>query len=255
MNEFINQQLLELNSISKVVANHTLLNQIHFSINSNERVALLGPSGSGKSTLAKIIKGYQSWSSGMIRYQSMHVKDAADLLKNGDIQLVFQNPFESLSPKYKILNLLTEPLCLYKGWRKVDALAWVQEQFDCLKIPNTILSKYPHELSGGEKQKIALLRAISLKPKLLICDEVLSALDILSQKQVLMLLRGLADDSGMSLIFITHDISVIEFICQRAVVLYEGNIVESESIEKILLSPMHEFTKQSKEALCWLNQC
>ncbi len=252
MNES-NAPLLELNSISKVAGNRTLLNQIQLKVNPSDRIALLGPSGSGKSTLAKIIKGYQSCTSGEIMYQSKPVRAATDLLNNSDIQLVFQNPYESLSPKYTILNLLIEPLCLYRGWIKASALAWVQEQFHYLKIPNALLSHYPHELSGGEKQKIALLRAISVKPKLLICDEILSALDATSQEQVLNLLRALTNDLGMSLIFITHDISVIEFICERAVVLYEGMIVESESIEKILTAPMHEFTRQSKEALHWLN--
>lgn len=249
--------LVEINNLSKSVSSKKgsklILDNICLSISSNTKLAVVGPSGSGKTSLAKVIKGYFSKSSGCVSFNGQVINSSSHLLANTKIQLVFQDPDQSLTPKRIISNSIIEYLCKYKGLSKASALTKLSSIANELKIVPSQLNKYPNELSGGEKQRVALIRALLAEPEILICDEILSALDQPLQEDVLNLLMDYQRKSSFALVFISHDLSMLTKFFDQAIIIDNARIVDRGSLKDLINNPSSHFMKKSTEALSWLS--
>ncbi len=242
----MNEPDLDLKNISKYFkcrsGSFSILNSINLKIYPNQTLALVGPSGSGKTTLARIVAKLAKPSTGELIY-------APVANYRGAIQLVFQNPFESLTPHMTISNILLDS---YSRLEKEQVLLELNELFDRLKLDRGHLNAYPHELSGGEAQRVALVRALLNKPKLLICDEILSAIDTVLQKEILDLLKELQLKLGFSILWITHDLITAHYFSREIAVLYKGEIVETITSENLFTNAKHPYTKELIKAVHWI---
>lgn len=220
------------------------VDQVSFHIGRAETLGLVGESGSGKSTIGRAILGLTPIESGEILLdgQLLSYRRKSDLRKlRSALQVVFQDPFQSLNPRMTIRQILQEPVQILRGRRAEDkALAEVLDQ---VKLPQSALDRYPREFSGGQRQRIGIARALMLKPRLIICDEAVSALDVSIQAQIVNLLMDLQRDLGLSLLFITHELSVVQRISQRIIALYCGKIVESGEAAALCQRPIHPYTQ------------
>lgn len=230
-----------------------ILSDINLDIDINSAIALVGPSGSGKTTLAKIIKGYVGQTQGSILIEGYEL-DAVDRVKDPRIQLVFQNPYESFTPHKTLLELLYEYLFRYRKLSHIEAYKEIEQLCDGLKIFPNHLKSYPHDLSGGELQRIALLRALLAHPKLLICDEILSALDASIKADILDLLFFYQRHRKMSILFITHDLSLVNTQFDRLAVIEEGQLTVWDNTKNVLSSQDNTFIQTSLEAYHWLSK-
>ncbi|MFH1644957.1 MAG: dipeptide/oligopeptide/nickel ABC transporter ATP-binding protein [Candidatus Omnitrophota bacterium] len=212
--------MIEVVDVKKSFKDIEVLKGFSFEINYGESVGIVGSSGCGKTTLAKIIARLVKPSSGKVLYRGYDIfKLKAMALKKfrQKVQIVFQDPFASLDPKMRILNTLHEPFIVHKHIRKNKRLKKIRELLKKVGLSYDILSKYPHELSGGERQRVNIARALSVEPKLLICDEPISSLDLPIQAKVLKLLAKLKKEENLALLFISHDPQVIELISDRVI--------------------------------------
>ncbi len=220
------------------------VDDVSFEIRKGETLGLVGESGSGKSTIGRAILGLAQMSAGelLLRGQKLNLKKRSDSRKlRAAVQVVFQDPFQSLNPRMTIRQILQEPLQVQ---RKPQAThAELEAVLDQVKLPHAALDRYPREFSGGQRQRIGIARALMLKPELLICDEAVSALDVSIQAQIVNLLMDLQADLGLSLLFITHELSVVQRISQRVIALYCGKIVEAGDSRSICQDPQHPYTK------------
>lgn len=222
------------------------VNNVTFSINKGETVALVGESGSGKSTLARSILGLETLNGGEILFKGknlsvMNAKQEKEIRKN--MQIVFQDPLGSVNPRKTIENIISEPLISYR-YPKNEIKNRVIELLDIVGLDNNSLYKYPHQFSGGQLQRIGIARSIALNPEFLILDEPTSALDVSVQARILKLLKELQDRLGLTYLFITHDLNVVEAFAERVLVMRKGEIVEAGDLEQIFKSPKHEYTKR-----------
>ncbi|HIF9518172.1 TPA: ATP-binding cassette domain-containing protein [Photobacterium damselae] len=221
-------------------------------VNAGETLGLVGESGCGKSTLGRaLLKLYQP-SRGEIFFQGQNitqfsVKKMRPLRK--EMQIVFQDPMESLNPRHTVGMILEEPFIIHKLGTKAERQIWVDELLVKVGLPISAKDRYPHEFSGGQRQRIGIARAIALKPKLLICDESVSALDVSVQAQILNLLLQLQQEMNLAMIFISHDLSVVKHISDRVAVMYFGKIVETGPTEQVFLHPKASYTKQLLAAI------
>lgn len=222
------------------------VDDVSIDIYDGETLGVVGESGCGKSTLARTILKLEKPRAGSILLNgkdvlAMHGAQLKAFRRS--VQVVFQNPHASLNPRHNILEILTEAMLAYglttKERRKADATALL----DDVGMPPDVLDRYPHEFSGGQRQRISIARALSLDPKLLICDEAVSALDLSVRAQVLNLLEELRQKRKLSYLFITHDIGVVEHISDRIAVMYLGRIVESGPTSTVLNTPAHPYTR------------
>ena len=238
------QPLLEIRNLSLSIHGAAILKHVSLTVNPGETVAVIGESGAGKSTAAKLLAGLIRPESGRIslfgeRIDHMRRMPAA-LRKR--CQIVFQNPFGALNPRLTIETALLEPLELMKI--KGDRRSTVVEALSSVNLPEAYLSRYPHELSGGERQRVSIARGLLSRPDLLICDEVVSALDPTVQVQVLQTLRRLQEERGFAMFFISHDLEIIRSISTRVAVIYHGALVEYGSAEEVLDHPQHPYTQR-----------
>jgi len=226
------------------------LKDITFDMQEGEILTVIGESGSGKSTLALIIAGLLNPDSGKVIFKG---KDLLALYKNDPtmrrkIQIIFQDPYNTLNPRFRVYDTLSEPLLIHKLIPRRKIRNKVEEILGMVGLSPDYLYKYPHQLSGGERQRVAIARAMILEPELLICDEPTSNLDLSIQAQILNLLLKIKKERKLSLLFITHDISIAGFISDRIIVLYKGKIIEEGSKEEVLNSPRQEYTRTLIEA-------
>ena len=223
-----------------------VLHEVSLEVGAGECVGLVGESGSGKSTLGKAILGLVPVTSGTITFDGQditHLKRRARRALAADIQVVFQDPYGSLNPMLTIGEILTEPLST-AGIGTSDARRAVGEMLDRVSLPANVLDRYPSEFSGGQRQRIAIARALVRKPRLIICDEPVSALDLTTQATVLELLIELQRDTGVSYLFVSHDLGVVRSICHRVAVMYRGNLVEVGESEEITRAPEHPYSQR-----------
>lgn len=247
--------LLKLKDLSRFdnQAKRFLVSKINLEVLNGERIALVGPSGSGKTTLGRLIKGYSSFTEGTIEYCGLS-KSSKELLHDKSIQLVFQNPYESFTPHRRVLDLLQEYLIKYQKLSLAKANDAINYYCKSLNVYPSQLKTLPHQLSGGELQRIALMRALLAKPKLLICDEILSALDYPLRLEVLELLLDYQKKMDLTILFITHDLASIARTFNKLIVLKEGRIVEMGNTKEIISLKRDPFVEQSFDALEWLSK-
>ena len=211
-----------------------------------ETLGLVGESGCGKSTLGKAAVRLLKPTSGTIHFGRTEITRTSQralrpLRRN--FQMIFQDPAESLDPRMSVRSIIEEPYIIHRIGNRAERLKWVDELLDRVGLPSSAAERYPFEFSGGQRQRIGIARSLALKPKLIVCDEPVSALDVSIQSQILNLLVELQKDFGLSYLFIAHDLSVVKHISDRVAVMYLGKIVEVAPAETIYRDPRHAYTK------------
>lgn len=224
------------------------IDDITFDINSGEILGIVGESGCGKSSLAKALVGLNLITAGEVVFsenQLLHQYNKShwqSIYK--DIQFIFQDPIVALDPRMTVLDIIMEPLLSYRAdLNKTQMTALVIEMMEKVGLTREQINRYPSEFSGGQCQRIAIARALILKPKLLICDEAVSALDTTVKAQIIKLLKDLQQEMNLTIIFISHDLSVVRHICDRVLVMYLGNVMELADTATLYTKPLHPYTK------------
>lgn len=228
------------------------VDDVSFSIKRGTTLAIVGESGSGKSTVANMVLRLLKPTSGTVTYEGKNIADlkGADLLDfRRHVQPVFQNPYGSLDPMYSIYRSIEEPLRIHKIGDKKSRQNRVRELLDMVRMPASVMTRFPNELSGGQRQRIAIARAMALDPDVIVCDEAVSALDVLVQDQVLHLLNDLQAERGLSYLFITHDLAVVRQIADEVVVMQHGKLVEHATTDEVFDHPQKEYTRDLLDAI------
>jgi peptide/nickel transport system ATP-binding protein len=215
-------------------------------VQAGQILSIVGESGCGKSTLVKSLVGLVPMDSGefklfgekVIKGRTASGKRVSDL-----VQMIFQDPFSSLNPRQTVSEILTAPL-VARGVKVPDAEARARELLERVSLPKEALQKFPHEFSGGQRQRLCIARSLMVKPKILLCDEVTSALDVSVQAQILHLLDDLRNEFGLSIVFISHDMQVVRALSDDVLVMYFGHVVERGAADSVLTNPQHEYTKK-----------
>ncbi len=239
--------IIEKNFWGKPLRKLQALNNINLNIYDNEILALVGESGSGKSTLARAVLRLIDIDRGKIFYNGKNIFEfnKIELLNfRKEVQIIFQDPYSSLNPKYKIRRILEEVLWVHGLKCKKEIEYEIDRVIANVGLNKNDLNKYPHEFSGGQKQRIVIARSLLLKPKFLVADEPVSALDVSVQAQILNLLLDLKDYYKFSMLFISHDLSVVYYIADRVAVMNKGSIVEIGEKQEVYESPKHDYTKK-----------
>ncbi len=217
---------------------------VSLSIEKGKTLALVGESGCGKTTLGKALLQLVPGTSGRIRFAGQELTTGAGRVRRAAMQMVFQDPYASLNPKMRVAEILEEGMAaLAIGGDRESRQARIDELLPQVGLPQSAKWRYPHEFSGGQRQRIAVARALAVAPGLLICDEPTSALDVSVQAQILNLLKSLQDELGLSYLFITHNLAVVEFLAHEVCVMYLGRIVERGTAEEVMRTPKHPYTQ------------
>ena len=228
------------------------VDDVSFSVKRGTTLAIVGESGSGKSTVANMVLHLLKPTSGKVFYEGRDTSTfkAKDLLGfRRHVQPVFQNPYGSLDPMYSIFRSIEEPLRIHKIGDKKSRANRVKELLDMVEMPASVMGRYPNELSGGQRQRIAIARAMALDPDVIVCDEAVSALDVLVQDQVLRLLNDLQAEKGLSYLFITHDLAVVRQIADEVVVMQHGKLVEHATTDEVFDHPQKQYTRDLLDAI------
>lgn len=223
------------------------VNNVSLDIEEGETLALVGESGCGKSTLAKLLMRMMKADGGTISFEGQDITSLSDrqiLPFRRQMQMVFQDPASSLDPRMKVKDIIAEPLVT---WHVYDSQAALRERLlellEMVELNENCLDRFPHQFSGGQRQRIGIARAIAANPKLLVCDESVSALDVCVQARILNLLKKLKKQMNLTCLFISHDLSVVSFIADRVCVMKDGSICEIAPMEQIYSHPTHDYTK------------
>lgn len=225
---------------------------VEFDIAQGETFSVVGESGSGKSTVARLVTGLVRPDRGgvVLGGEDLTTLRGARLrTRRREVQMVFQDPYGSLNPRMSVEALLTEPLQVHRVGDRASRRKRAAELLDQVGLPSSALRRRPYEFSGGQRQRIAIARALALSPRLLVADEPVSALDVSVQAQVLNLLRDLQQRHGLSYLFVSHDLRVVEFVSDRLAVMYLGEIVESGTVEQLYRNPRHPYTQALFESI------
>ena len=237
------KEILSVKNLNKSFESGFKLKNINFAIKEGEVVSLIGESGSGKTSISKIIVGLLK-ADGQILFKGMNILENPKKI-NGKIQMIFQSPYSSLNPKYKIKDIILEGVIYQKILKKEENIdEYLIDILNEVGLDKEVLNKYPHELSGGQRQRVGIARAVAVKPALIIADEILTALDALTQIQILELFQKLKKNKKISYLFISHDINVVKKISDRLLIIKDGEIIESGEAKKIFLNPSSEYTKK-----------
>jgi oligopeptide/dipeptide ABC transporter ATP-binding protein len=219
---------------------------VSFDLRAGETLGLVGESGCGKSTLGKAIAGLYRPTSGQVFLEGTEVSGFSHRQRlpwRRHLQMVFQDPAESLNPRQTIGEILEEPLVIHKLGDRAARRAHVRDLLEKVGLPASAVTRYPFEFSGGQRQRVGIARAIALNPRVLLCDEPVSALDVSIQGQILNLLMRLQAEMGLAILFIAHDLAVVRHVSDRIAIMYLGKIVESGPAEAVFYNPIHAYTK------------
>lgn len=245
MNEMITVKNVSKNFISRGKSDTLAVKDVSFTLNRGETLGIVGESGSGKSTIARLLTGLITATDGEIRICDNEInqmkKDNA-LGLYSKIQMVFQNPAESFNPRKTLGYGIAEPL-LNRGYSVAAAATVAVQLLEKVGLTPEFVKKYPHQVSGGQCQRAAIARALAVEPSILICDEATSALDVTVQKQIMELLNELRKSKDLSIIFICHNLALVQSFCDRVLVLYDGEIVEQGKPDDIIGNPQADYTK------------
>ena len=236
----------------KLVGTVKAVDGVSLTVQEGEVLGLVGESGCGKSTLARTIMQLVPTTAGTVILEGRNLtsSSAADIVTvRRDLQMVFQDPYASLNPRMTVFAALAEPLLVHGVCRQSEVTAQVTELMKTVGLAPRFMQKYPHEFSGGQRQRIAIARALALRPKVVVADEPVSALDVSIQAQILNLLAQLVRKMRLSLIFIAHDLSVVKHISDRVAVMYLGKIVELGSAVDVIERPVHPYTRALVSAI------
>lgn len=251
------EKILSLKNVSKTFpVGKTLLgkpdkfvhavNNVSFDVYKGETFSIVGESGCGKSTTGRLINHLLTPDSGVVEFMGKDIsKISQDEMRplRKDMQMIFQDPAGSLNPRMRVEDLVAEPLLIHTNMSKEERMKVVHELLGIVGMSEKHAKRYPHEFSGGQKQRIGIARALTVKPKLIIADEPISALDVSIQAQVLNLLHNLQEKFDLTYVFISHDLSVVEMISDRIAVMYLGFVVETAPKELLYKTPMHPYTE------------
>ena len=224
------------------------VDDVSFSIESGTTVGLVGESGSGKSTIGKTILKLVAPTSGQVLFDGRDVLPMSEgefRPLRREMQMIFQDPFGSLNPRHTIFQIVGEALEIH--FPTMDRAARRERVAELMKqvgLKPEMMERYPHEFSGGQRQRIGIARALAVKPKFIVCDEPVSALDVSVQAQIVNLLQDLQEELGLTYLFIAHDLAVVEHVSDHVLVMYRGKIVESASAESIYANPQHDYTRK-----------
>ena len=217
---------------------------VDFDVRAGETLALVGESGSGKSTIARLILQLVQPDSGSIELDGTSLiglrRDELRKMRRR-LQMIFQDPYGSLDPTLSIHDILSEPIRVHFGGRAAPGK--LEKLLSDVGLPASFLGRMPHALSGGQRQRVAIARALAVEPEFLVCDEIVSALDVSTRAQILNLTRSLQRERGVSMLFITHDLATVPYIAQRVAVIYLGKIVEEGSVAQVFSRPAHPYTR------------
>jgi oligopeptide/dipeptide ABC transporter ATP-binding protein len=228
------------------------VNDVSLKLEAGRTLGIVGESGCGKSTLARLILRLIEPTAGTIHFNGENLVGLASSVlrrRRRDIQIVFQDPYASLDPRMNVAAIISEPLDIHGIGSKTDRKAKVLELLDLVGLDPNAASKYPHEFSGGQRQRIGIARAIALEPRLVVLDEPVSALDVSIQSQILNLLIDLKKRLGLSYIFISHDLSIVEHVSDDVAVMYLGQIVEYGNATQVLRAPLHPYSQALVSAI------
>jgi ABC-type glutathione transport system ATPase component len=222
------------------------LDKVSIEIGAGETLGLVGESGSGKTTLGRAVLGLAPVTEGRILFKGADIGAAKRTQRRAlskDIQVVFQDPYTSLNPAMEVGDILAEPL-MVQGKNRVEARRRVGELLDQVALPMDALRRLPREFSGGQRQRIAIARSLALSPKLIVCDEPVSALDLSTQARVLDLFLDIQQATGVAYLFVSHDLDVVRHISHRVAVMYRGEIVEQGTADRVTTDPDHPYTRK-----------
>jgi len=242
--------LVELRNVSYRYRRGALaLDDVSLAVGEGQSVGLVGESGSGKSTIVRLMLALATPTSGSVLFEGAPV-DAGSLRRfRASVQTVFQDPYSSLDPRQKIASIVAEPLRSLGIARGEEARALVVASLDSVGLRADTLDRYPHEFSGGQRQRIAIARATVCRPRLLLADEPVSALDVTTRIQVIDLLASLRESAGLAILMVSHDLSAVAALCDETVVLNAGRVVERGATTEILTAPREPYTRRLVEAV------
>jgi peptide/nickel transport system ATP-binding protein len=255
------EDVLKVEGLSKVFklrsgvgrsTDFTAVDNVSFNVKRGTTTAIVGESGSGKSTVAQMVLNLLPPTSGRIVFDGVDTStlNSREIFKfRRRVQPIFQDPYGSLDPMYNIFRTIEEPLRTHKIGDKASREKKVRELLDQVALPQSTMQRYPNELSGGQRQRVAIARALALDPEVIICDEAVSALDVLVQAQVLNLLAELQSNLGLTYLFITHDLAVVRQIADHVCVMQKGKLVETGSTDDVFDWPQQDYTKALLNAI------
>ncbi|MET9242852.1 ATP-binding cassette domain-containing protein [Nonomuraea sp. NPDC003709] len=235
-------------SLTKVGAAVHALKDVSLTVGRGERYGIVGESGSGKSTLLRLLCGLDQPTGGSILFDGQEIAGKPERrlrFLRENLQIVFQDPMSSLDPRMRVRDLVAEPLVAL-GLPVGDR---VTELLEGVGLPASAAERYPHQFSGGQRQRIAIARALAPRPKVLVADEPVSALDVSVRGQILNLLADLVDELGLTLVFVSHDLSVVRHVCETVAVMSHGEIVESGPVDEVWAAPAHAYTRTLLQAV------
>ncbi len=228
------------------------LSDVSFTLHAGRSLGVVGESGSGKSTLARLVMALERPDAGRVRFdgQDLAALDADALRRaRAGFQMVFQDPYGSLDPRRRIWQTVAEPLAILQGAPRAQQRERAAEALEAVGLRASDAGKYPHEFSGGQRQRIAIARALMTRPRLIVADEPVSALDVSVQAQVLNLMQDLQDSFNVTYLFVSHDLAVVDLVCDEVIVLYQGRVVEQGDPDTLFRAAAHPYTRALLDAV------